>query len=556
MTRWKLLAAGAFAGLLLSIMPACALESDAPADDDDPHVSEAQSALTNPLNCPVSGWNFVPYHLSSRRFPYAARSAASDIRYANNLDYRWQMWFNQNVTSVQFVFEKGAPQNVSTGTPPSPGFELEANFDFLVISGQNTVSLTGNLDQNNTVEFTTTPINPSFAQGANDNYVNLEFKSDGSVTFPGWTMKGVWVFCGRANTAAGAASNVSRLHANGEREGVLLGTGDVRYFSTVQAANQELILHLRPDTPAPNHADFDLYADVSPNTTPGPGSAAYSSARGRSSNGVMLDDTIRIPPSGTARYVWFSVYAFSGSGGYRVYDNSIGQTFAFRVGTEFNYRSYDKAAFFGQNFTSLIRNDLYQTAGGLYQAVDGTARITQFDLYNNDTTCGGLGCQFVLWSKETCDSWGFWGGDVCVGSGACNFGNTGEKVNVCGWAPSSAAAPVGVALAHELGHCMYTFWDEYNTSPGAPGGHHDGHTIMNGPIWDNNNDYCTDSNHLRDPLNPDSSATKSTSNWADMKRCFPAQFTSYYVTGTPDPETWYDSDIWSTAPGMTTIFEH
>lgn len=162
----------------------------------------------------------------------------------------------------------------------------------------------------------------------------------------------------------------------------------------------------------------------------------------------------------------------------------------------------------------------------------------------------------MLWSKETCDSWGFWGGDVCVGSGACNFGNNGEKVNVCGWNPNPAAAPVGVALAHELGHCMYTFWDEYNTAPGASSGHHDGHTLMNGPIWDNNNDYCTDANHLRDPLNPDGGATKATSNWADMKNCFPSQFSSYYVTGTPDPETWYDSDIWATSPGLTTIVEH
>ena len=136
---------------------------------------------------------------------------------------------------------------------------------------------------------------------------------------------------------------------------------------------------------------------MGPNTTPGPapGTATWASTRSLAPDGSMLDDTIRIPPVNVARYVYFSVFDFSGAGGYRVYDNSIGKIFSFRVGTEFNYKAYNKPAFSGQDLTSLIRKDLYETAGGLYEATDATARISQFDLYNNDTTCGGLGCQFV-----------------------------------------------------------------------------------------------------------------------------------------------------------------
>src|SRR5262249_28819206 len=142
----------------------------------------------------------------------------------------------------------------------------------------------------------------------------------------------------------------------------------------------------------------------------------------------MLDDVIRIPATTYSRYVYFAVIAYQGSGGFRVYDNEMGRKFQFRVGTEFNYKNYGGAAFAGQDFTNLIKRNLYQTTGGHYGATDGTGLIDQWDLYNGDTTCGGLGCQMVLFSKETCDSWAFWGGDVCVGSGRCNFGNTGEKV--------------------------------------------------------------------------------------------------------------------------------
>src|SRR5262249_31974013 len=154
---------------------------------------------------------------------------------------------------------------------------------------------------------------------------------------------------------------------------------------------------------------------------------------------------------------------------------------------------YNRPAFSGQNFTSTILQDLAQSTGGHYGATDGTGLINQWDLYNNDTTCGGPGCPLLLWAQETCDSWGFWGGAGCAGSGACNFGNRGEHVNLCDWVPLDGAAPVGVSVTHELGHCLYTMPDEYNQP--YDGGNHCGHTVMNGPIWDNNIDYCTEANH-------------------------------------------------------------
>ncbi len=45
------------------------------------------------------------------------------------------------------------------------------------------------------------------------------------------------------------------------------------------------------------------------------------------------------------------------------------------------------------------------------------------------------------------------------------------------------------------------------------------------------------------------------SYWTVAKGCVPSQFNTYFVTSTPDPETWSDSDIWSAA-GLTTIVEH
>ena len=40
-----------------------------------------------------------------------------------------------------------------------------------------------------------------------------------------------------------------------------------------------------------------------------------------------------------------------------------------------------------------------------------------------------------------------------------------------------------------------------------------------------------------------------------FSRCMPSQFNTYFVTGTPDPEPWWDSDIWS-ACALTSVVEH
>jgi hypothetical protein len=510
----------------------------------------AQPAPQPPMNCVDSpyppdddGYQFIPYHLDSRRFAFSWPYYSWDQRYSNNLDYTWQMWFNANVTSVQFVFEQGSPQGPDFG-PGSPGFETEACCDFLRISGAWTMSLSGNLDQDHTVEYTTAPISPSFVLGSVDNYVNIHWKTDYSITYQGWALKGVKVNCGITDAPATPASNVSRLHDNGEREGVLLGTGDIRYYSTVQEANQYIMFHLKPDTKtsSTNHADYDLYADVYPNNTPGPGLAQYASTRGLSydSQGIlqMDEDYILIPPTGITHYVYYSVYAYNEdanfSGGYRVYDNTITNNINLRVATDFDYRT-------PTDFTNLIRQDLWATTGAIYQTTDGTARIVSWDLWNNEPTCGGQGCHIVL-STGSC----FGSAAYCCCTTGCNFAGARRVVD-CVWqgqSPFSAA----ITLAHELGHCMYNFLDEYNVSQT---GTSCGHSIMADP-WQTQNtqDYCTGNrttgNHGFDQINPDA-PLRFDGNWTDIHNCFPSQTAFYTPQGTPptaDPETWADSDIW------------
>jgi CUB domain len=501
-----------------------------------------------PLNCPsgANSWTYVPYQMDSSRFPYA--SSVPYGEYQNNLDYTWQVWFSGNVTGAEFVFSR---------------FALETNYDYLDISGGYGVHLTGILDNYGTSTYTTGTVYPTFSS-ANDNYMTMHFHTDVSNNDRGWAIQGIWLYCGRANQPAAPSSTGSELHLNSEREGVLIGTHDIRYFAVQQKANQPLAVHLKQDTGAWNNQDFDLYI-ASTITTPGPTSGAqYLSARGggcidENGHTQMCEDHVLVPATSSDHTVYIGVYSYTGGGGFKLYANNIGKTYQLRADSRFNYKSPD--------YTQHLKDVLLATAGANYQAGDGTGMITRWDLYNNDPTCGGLGCNVNFWAgADLGAACGYT--DVCVAALGCNFSNPGEQVNDCAtmdFGYNHSTHYLGMALAHESTHCIYGFPDEYTD---AETGFNDGHSIMSGAFSDtaawpttdptissNFNDWCTSANHLKDPYIPDTDPNRRPANdaWTRARQCNPDQFRSYFVSGTPDPEMFVNSDVWQS---WTAIYEH
>jgi hypothetical protein len=569
--------------------------------------AEAQPA---PINCPVPNqWNFIPYNDDVRRFPVDAANAVNASgyspadRYANNIDYGWQMWFSSNVTQVQLVFSR---------------FELESGYDKFLISDRNgTMVLTGVLDNYGFQTYTTPALfpvqdDPSY----DDNFLNLRFTSDVSVDDVGWALKGVNVWCGTSNQPALQRSTVSQYHANMQLNGVLLGSGDVRYFKTLQKAGNGLFIHVKPDTPYRGRTAYDLDLYVSPTDPfPSPTSNTQSSTRGTNckdrpypipgftQEDTMCEDAVYVQPVSYDRIVYWAVRSFSGAGAYRAYANNVAKTLAFTVGVEgVNYKSWAPQGQTPMDQTQNILNLLRASSGAFYQATDGTAVISRWEIYNNvpkvtDNVygCGGSPCniRLVTFGEGGSCSRGYGLG----GAASCGFSVLQGSVYDGQWWGNLAAGEAALGIVHELGHCYYNMTDEYDGCPpngGAKvGGIFDGHSIMNSSHrefldarWPTSwpQDFCTDSNHRKDEVSgglgvcsdhqtictsdascPNLGTCDKTSchgsysdplsGWAHMKACSPSQFAVYYVTGTPDPETWYNSDIWADSR-LTVIHEN
>ena len=381
-------------------------------------VSPAFASPQPPLNCAASpfgppdadGWITIPYTLSSRRFQYDRAEIPAQKYYANNTDYRWQTWFSGNVTHVKFGFD--------IGSSSSPGFRTEYGYDFLTIGSLSPLS--GNLDDSHQVYFVSNPTSLQFTTAA-DNYVNMRWTSDYSNVSEGWTITSIKVFCERANYAAAASSLASKLHYNEQRDGVLLGTGDIRHFMTVLPADRPVLIHLKstgPPAPGTTYADYDLYASwETTTTTPGPGVVGvdfdWKSDRATGPDGRMEEDALLILPwGGVPHNLYFAVYAYAQNpsrlGGFRVYDNVVGRQFVFNAGSDFDFVNGDG----GVNWTPIMLQNLYGAAAGLYQATDGSALLTQWNLWNADETCGGQGCQVLFTNPYTASS--------CIGA-SCGF---------------------------------------------------------------------------------------------------------------------------------------
>ncbi len=514
------------------------------------------NCAASPFGPPAAdGYVTLPYTISSRRFPYQAQPPAIGPQYyINNVDYRWQMWFSGNVTSAKLAFP--APSAVA------PGFDTESGWDFLAIQY---ITLSGWPGMGGA--YTSPPVPFQFlGDFPNDNYWNMQWSTDYSTQGPGWTVTSAKVSClGRTNHPAAASSLQSRLHPNGERDGVLLGTGDIRHFRTVLPADRPLLLFLKQDgPPLPNtdHADYDLYASFGATTmTPGPGTLGvdydWFSARGNDNDRNMLDDTVLIQPTGVETDVYFSVFAyredFNMPGGFRVYDNVVGKTFQFRVGSNFNFLNAPD----GVNYRDKIEASLRAATGGLYEATDGTALVTEWKVWNNEWLCGGIaGCHIIFRWCPTCTK------DYCEISGAnpvCNFAAP-QQIHMI--APGKVPVQNGYTLQHELGHCLYGMRDEY--APVATPGYVCGHGVMNSSPQLNVADYCTgqkagcpmeapiapNGNHNADCSNPPpvgTFAVDAAGGWQAMQACFPDQVRDYFPIGepaTPDPERFIFSDVW------------
>ena len=236
-------------------------------------------------------------------------------------------------------------------------------------------------------------------------------------------------------------------------------------------------------------------------------------------------------------------------GGYRVYDNVVGRMFELKAGASFDFVNGPNG-----NQTANVEASLYATTGGFYEATDGTALITKWQVWNNDAMCGGEGCQMVFdWAP--CLPLMPCANDDCP-TVACNS-NT-PVLNRTWSRASGSGAPNGYRMAHELGHCQYGMHDEY-----VAGGNVCGHGIMNGPIGGINvADYCSghraecpqgqifpNGNHNSDcqGVAPGTVATDPEGGWTMVETCRPDQVVHYLPTGvpaTPDPERFLFSDVW------------
>jgi hypothetical protein len=413
-------------------------------------------AAFTPLPCSQTGWsNSIPTVIGGTRFD---RSNQDWNMYSNNTGFGLGLFMNPNVVSI----------NLHTN-----GFATEPNFDYLQINGQNNLLLfTGAvsagwyslpvLHGNSTVQ---TNINPFW-------------ETDSSVTGTPPLFDTAQFIC---QAPQAPINSLFFSSATFYAEGLLLGQGDVVYFSFSQPANTPVLLSLNTLS-APAGEDFDLYVST---TTALPDDSSFTWRAYTS----WPNEFLQIPSVTTSRTLFVGVHSFAGGGHFslRIMNQGVNPaTKRLKVCTP----GY-KVDVFSTAYTQLAHS-LQNTSLRMLSASNGNLWISGYDIYQSNACAGHEWCTDCDGSCQICLS------STTVGD-SCSTGRSHSPpsvtriadINCPAYAATKDIRENAFTWAHEWGHSVMSFADEY-----AAGGSFCGHSVMNGPnnthFWCNANTHCKD----------------------------------------------------------------
>jgi hypothetical protein len=422
-------------------------------------VARPAHAAFQPLSCGSSSFNnSIATQIGSTRFD---RNALNGSQYINNNDLSWNLYMNPNVSQVRFI--------------TSGGFSLENNFDYLQVTSQSPVfKYTGNIGAGNTHDST------AMGTTTAEKSLGLLWHADGSVVGTPALLDSAQFICQStvqpaSNTIAfGAPQQFSPKYA----EGLLLGVGDVIYFSVIQPANVPFSIALQGIS---GSGDIDLYVST---TTATPDDSNFT-FRGFTNT---ANEFLRIPAAASQRTLFIGVRSFAGTvGHFDLHIMNQGSTTPIRPKVCTPGFALDP----NSPRTAKLISSLQNTAMRITAATRGNWVFGGFDVFQSPACSGHTfcsdcdsSCKICLMSPTEADSCtvgqSFLNGTIRVANINCPAFDTGGDVrfNAFVW-------------AHEFGHGFFGMDDEYYANGGFCG-----HSLMSGPS--NSNFFCTLNQHCRD----------------------------------------------------------
>jgi len=369
--------------------------------------------------------------------------------YINNLDHQRFFVANPWVTYVGFRLKT---------------FKTESNYDFINWGLAGTA-----LSSKSGTGISTLAVSTTASFGSKR--AQLDFKTDGSVTYPGFTFDQLRVCTSRAtaDTAAPATLDLKRRY-----HGVLLGTDDTVYLSFPASARWHYPITLWRD-PGSSGTDFDLYMRCGAKPTKTQYDAVSNSG----------DDQEFIDVGNCTGTAYIAVYAYSASapGAFNLARGIHTHHVPLTVGTASTLTATELAG---------LSSNLMVAARYYYGYTEGERMVPQIDVYNSAScaagSCGGSNC------------------DICYHN---DFGRAHAGAQVHIYSDSCDPRTIG----HELGHYDFATGDEYIDDPGPPLTQLEqcGHSVMADAMFDNSN-ICTPLDHGTDAT-PGAGLSALASGW-------------------------------------------
>jgi len=432
----------------------------------------------------------------------------------NNNEYRyWNVYFNPNVAIIE-----PSLNNVNT----------ESGFDYLqIISAQNNFRYSGNYSNGFQ--------NPMFLGGPNPpnsvapNSVTMLWFSDYSVneaSVPRFDQMALACTTGSAPVSWPIPSNT-------QVEGVLLGSGDVHYFSVHHSAGERMAISVEVLASPSNSVDLDLYVSKS-NQFPDDSSYDYRDFRSNFTGTLdRAGSFITIPSSGSGTY-YIGVHSYSGAAHYVLHASGYSTTNKSPYTVCMEGSPLDPNAAYWPNYVmtlSTISARVAQYTGGGVMPLSWVHKVVPTGTCGNDEYCNSVpGCDFVALG--------------------CGFQSSGSRTHISD--PSNSRCtnysnPIGYSftLAHEFGHSQFGFGDEYQKNNPAGQGPFCGHTIMNFP--DQSHTLCTAQNHCKDPAQisgggsfsgTSAQCASGTDGWSQLRASGKVTYVPAFSPNTEIPDQW------------------
>ncbi len=416
--------------------------------------------------CSTGSYTFVPVDIGASEYE---RKTDDRTQYANLGEYAWPTYFSENVAS--FV-------------PSVNDFNVEYNYDTLSLwmdtpSGAwNQTTWTGQYSDG---------FMPQRYYFGNSRLAVFYWHTDDRTTRQSTPhLDQLAILC-----RSGAARPVTFPIAPNHRvEGVLLGTGDVIYFTTYQPADQVLDISVDVLAAEPQSVDFDVYASLS-TTFPDASHVDYLGYHGNATSTIGGGgEAITIPSYPSMRPVYIAVRSYSGKGHFVLHASGRLNAVTALDRTEVCVPASIGSPTTYSNWRYYVRT-LQMASAYVAQMTNGARKPTWFHTLRNcsDAHCTNIpSCDAVLSAPES---------GTCGSGGAVRDGRIILSPITCSNYIDSWLA--GRSLAHEWGHQALGLEDEYETIKWSSGdlGPFCGHTLMNGPR--NSHTLCTALNHCQDP---------------------------------------------------------